>query len=195
MDRTRAAPYLAFMRIELTIGRRLVQVVFLALITGVLVLVAGCGKSAAGPEGQTEAEQKVNNLQAIAKIADAEEAINAAERQLGYLAAGLWERSYADVHPAQQVLFTESQYAECMRKSYGGGAIISAFEARNAEKTTVPITGTSAVESNAVVVAASYTIERDGKEEKRTQDFKQTVVDGQWRFTVPDPEKIASGSC
>lgn len=195
MDRIPAAPYLARMRIVLAVARRHTRLPLLAVVSSLLVFGAACGESNASPDGQTEAEQKVNNLQAIAKIADAEEAINAAERQLGYLAAGLWQRSYADVHPAQQVLFSEDQYAECMRKSYGGGAVVTAFEAKSAEKTTVPITGTTAVESNAVIVAASYTIQRDGKEEQRTQDFKQTVVDGQWRFTVSDPAKIASGGC
>ncbi len=168
----------------------------LAGIAALGMLFTGCGGDAEVREdGQTEAEAKLNNLQAISKIADPVEAIGAAERQLGYLAAGLWERSYADVHPTQQVLFTGQQYAECMRKSFGGGAIISNFESQGAEKLSLDIPGTTSVEPAAIKVSVSYTIDRAGKSETRSAAFNQTVVDGQWRFAVDDPASIASGRC
>lgn len=175
---------------------RLISRAGFSLIAGIALLAAACGgDGGTRADGQTEAEAKINNLQAVEKIADPQEAMAAAERQLGYLAAGLWERSYIDVHPTQQVLFTQQQYTECMRKSFGGGAIVTNFEASRADKETYTLPGTDFTEPNAIRVVAKYTIERAGKTENRDVTFNQTVVDGQWRFAVANPADIAAGSC
>ena len=124
-------------------------------------------------------------------IADREPAAAAVRRQLAYLSDGQYRLAYAELHPAQQALFTADQYVDC------GSKATESFElewiriiASYKEQLTIPGTNDS-VEAVAVVAEMKAT----GIAEAEMVTTYEILVGDTWRFAASDVQQIVDGIC
>ncbi len=120
---------------------------------------------------------------------EGESAEDALERQIRFLTDGQTRRAYAEIHPAQQELFTADHYDACVGESAGGIQVeeINIIETFT-EEITIPAT-------DLVVEATAITAELVTSRGTDTDTFHEVDVDGEWKFTVSLAQDIIDGTC
>lgn len=118
-----------------------------------------------------------------------ESAEDALERQFRFLADGQTRRAYAEIHPAQQELFTADEYAVCVGESVGG-LQLEEVNVKDTFTEEITIPGTDLmVESTAITAELVTNVGTD------TDTFHEIDVEGEWRFAVSDAQRIIDGTC
>lgn len=142
------------------------------------LLTAGLLVSACGDDGSPSSEP-----------VEGEPAEDALERQVRFLTDGQTGRAYAEIHPAQQELFTADEYAACVGESVGG-LQVERFDVKETfiEEITIPATDLT-VEATAITAELVTNLGID------TDTFHEVDVDGEWRFTVSLAQDIIDGTC
>jgi hypothetical protein len=119
---------------------------------------------------------------------EGESAEDALERQLQFQADGQDQRAYAEIHPAQQELFTEDEYSDCRDRL--GDIDLEEMHVKETFTEEINIEGTdTTVDSTAITVELVTSLGT------ATDTFHEVNVDGAWRFTVANPEEITHGVC
>jgi hypothetical protein len=174
-----------------------------ASVALVLVMLGACGGNdgdAATVATPTPASSTATSIAACAgssatsgssptsAAAPKESAEAALKRQMNMLADGQGQRAYAELHPAQQALFTVQQYADCVRSA--GSLDITGFKVKDIYQESLAIPGTDlTVDSTAVTAELTTNLGTD------TDTFHEVAVGGEWRFTVTDVDNIVAGTC
>jgi hypothetical protein len=123
-----------------------------------------------------------------------ESAGEALERQLDYLGDGQYGRQWEELHPAQREFVDKELFINCYNERLGGIDIedVDVKEIYD-EKVDVPGTDLADVDSKAVTV--EVTLSGGGETQSSTDTYHEFLVDGAWRWTLPDVEPYKNGEC
>ena len=114
-------------------------------------------------------------------------AADALETQMGYLSDGQYARLYDTLHPAQQELISEDEFVECYHREIDGVDVVGVEVVEEFEE-EVDLPGTDLEDQDSVALTVRLTVRQGQQMASDTDTFHEFEVDGDWRFSVKDPE-------
>jgi hypothetical protein len=157
-------------------------------VLALAVLLAGCGDDGGDDGGAPPATDESGE-----EPQTDEAAVAAFERSVEYVTDGQYGRAYANIHPAQQELFDQATYEQCVRE-FWAGIEVTDIEVQEVFEEEITIPGTDET-TTTTAITAEITLARGGLEQSDTDTFHEVYVDGQWTFTVSSAEAFAEGRC
>lgn len=162
-----------------------------AAIVVLLVVTAACG----GNGGESDGSSTGGATSAPSTTVSPQERRRAAEdamkRQFDQVDRGQWGRQWEELHPAQQAFVPKDAFVQCSQK---GGLSIESLSILETFEERVAIPGTT-VQADSVAITAQVKARIGQLKDDFKQTFHEFEVNGQWRWTISDPEPYKAGRC
>jgi hypothetical protein len=145
----------------------------------VLMILAACGNNGSAKH------PSLGSAAPASGSATKEAPEDALRRQLTEVAQRQYDLAYAELHPAQQAAFTKEIYKEC--KAKGPSIVIKGFEVVTSapERTSIPGTDLKDVESTAVTLKITASL-NGAPDLTQTTTLNEFLVGGSWKFVVDE---------